>query len=372
MATPDPMEKIYSLTGPMMGCDPELFLESGGEILGAEKVIPKEGLPNSYSLTIQEAGIVLDGVQVELHPSPHMCRAFMANELKTLMQTLKETSAFKGFSVSFSSVVKLKKKEMDSLSDESKRLGCTPSKNVYKPGATVRRRKGYLTRSAAGHIHLSLPQEFIGNEVWIKELVTLMDILVGIPAVLIDRDPLAAERRKTYGRAGEFRMPPHGVEYRTLSNFWLRAYPLMSLMFAQVRMALSIKHRPTLTTRLLNSVDLPTVEHAINLNDLDLAKQCYYGHGEKAGIRKFIEDHIYLGSTGLAPPRLETFDYVVQKIWSDGITYWFPDDPLTHWTTLPEGHTGGWETFADVTVPNRRQAEALVHAPIEPIKEEAA
>ena len=371
MGTPD--LKVYSNTGPMMGCDPELFLESHGEILGAEKVIPKEGLPNAYVIVPRPPGIVLDGVQVELHPYPHLCRANMANELKALMRTLKETSKSKGFSVSFRSVVKLKKAEMDSLSEESKQLGCTPSKNVYQPTATVRRRKGYLTRSAAGHIHLSLPQEFIGNEVWIKELVTLMDILVGIPAVLIDRDPLAAERRKTYGRAGEFRMPPHGVEYRTLSNFWLRAYPIMSLMFAQVRMALAIKRDyPGLTPRLLNSVDLPTVEHAINLNDLDLAKQCYYGHGEKAGIRRFIEDHVGDCSTGLTPSRLETFDYVVQKIWSDGIAYWFPDDPLTHWTTLPEGHTGGWETFADVTVPRRRQAEALVQAPIEPTKEEAA
>lgn len=45
-----------------------------------------------------------------------------------------------------------------------------------------------------------------------------MDLHLGVPSLVLDKD---TERRKLYGKAGAFRPKPYGVEYRTLSNFWI-------------------------------------------------------------------------------------------------------------------------------------------------------
>lgn len=50
------------------------------------------------------------------------------------------------------------------------------------------------------------------------ELVKAMDLFLGVPSVILDKDTL---RRELYGKAGAMRFKEWGVEYRTLSNFWL-------------------------------------------------------------------------------------------------------------------------------------------------------
>jgi len=46
----------------------------------------------------------------------------------------------------------------------------------------------------------------------------MMDLYLGVPSVLMDKGEL---RKQLYGKAGAYRMKPYGVEYRTLSNFWI-------------------------------------------------------------------------------------------------------------------------------------------------------
>ncbi len=52
-----------------------------------------------------------------------------------------------------------------------------------------------------------------------KQLIKAMDLFLGVPSVIMD----SGELRKTlYGKAGAYRdKPAYGVEYRTLSNFWV-------------------------------------------------------------------------------------------------------------------------------------------------------
>jgi hypothetical protein len=66
-------------------------------------------------------------------------------------------------------------------------------------------------RSAGGHVHVETkldPNEVVKN----------MDLYLSVPAVLMDE---GEQRKQLYGKAGACRYKPYGVEYRTLSNFWI-------------------------------------------------------------------------------------------------------------------------------------------------------
>ena len=51
------------------------------------------------------------------------------------------------------------------------------------------------------------------------DAVKAMDATVGLASLLLDPD---TERKKLYGKAGCFRFREYGIEYRTLSNFWIK------------------------------------------------------------------------------------------------------------------------------------------------------
>jgi len=329
-----PQIRFYS---PYFGCDPELFFTKEGGVIGAEKVIPETGL--AYKT------IVLDGVQVELNPNPNYCRALLANAISASFRTLRtHLAGMKDISVSFRSVIELDKKELDSLSEKSKALGCAPSMNVYDSKASVRVDGAtYLKRSAGGHIHLGTTT----LQPYAKELVQLLDVLVGNTCVLIDRDPEAPERRKVYGRAGEHRIPLHGVEYRTLSNFWLRAPELMSFVMGMSRLACSVlyteKRRDEwkwpATSELLALIDLKAIEDAINRNDLELAKANFNI------VKSFLNEHASFPYYSLGKEGLPLFDFFTQMLQEKGLEYWFPKDPMTAWCATDDHHGHGWESF---------------------------
>ena len=52
------------------------------------------------------------------------------------------------------------------------------------------------------------------------DMIKAMDATVGLESVLLDDD---TERKKLYGKAGCFRFCAWGIEYRSLSNFWIKS-----------------------------------------------------------------------------------------------------------------------------------------------------
>lgn len=354
-------QPIYSL-GPTIyfGCDPEFFFERDGRIIGAEKVLPKEGKlgaerysdfgPKSNGLNL--SAFVLDGVQVELNPSPHTCRANLGNEIAAAFRVLKaHLEKMDGVKASFSATVTVPKRELDSLCDKAKLLGCAPSLNSYSSSAKigVKDPAKFRKRSAGGHIHIGLGGDtFLYRER--KRLVPILDILVGNTCVMIDRDPGAAERREHYGRAGEYRLPEHGLEYRTLSNFWLRSYQLMSFVMGMARLSVEVLATTDISGwnaegELLKVANMKAIRHAINKNDIDVAKENY------RTVREYLLDHCsYNSGHALDCDKVKLFDYFLEKIEQKGIERWFPEDPVTHWCAHKEGHGQGWESFLANTV----------------------
>ena len=380
-------QQIDSYPGDVtFGCDPEFFFTKGGKVIGSEKVLSQGGKeivsPRISSSNLGEksgeefSAFVLDGVQCELNPRAHRCRQALGLEIAHAFLRLREhlNKTEGGVTACFAQTINISKKELDSLSESSRQFGCMPSRNLYDMGAkvTVDPAK-YLKRSAGGHIHIGLKEypPLMANR---ERLIPLMDCLVGLPSVLIDRDPGNKERRKHYGRAGEYRLPDHGIEYRTLSNFWLRSYQLMGFVMGMTKLSLSVlnttlqppSYNWDAEGTLLSTIDMEKVVKAINTNDLELAKKIY------PSIREFIHTYVSsecAGSFALAGGKgdeLTNFDFFIKKIEEQGLDYWFPEDPMDHWCDLTKNkgmdfsrNVSGWETFLSKTVYDRRIKEQV-------------
>lgn len=331
---------------PVLGCDPELFIaDKNGRIVGAERVIPQEGLgavPGS-----QPPRVVLDGVQVELHPSTSTCRQSLGYFIGRTFLSLRDALKAKpGYQVSFEPVVEVSAKELSELSDAARILGCSPSFNGLRPDAKVKvSKRNERLRSAGGHLHFGLGDarrsRIHQNKAETRQLVNLFDILVGLPSVLLDRAPGQERRRLIYGRANEYRLPGHGIEYRTLSNFWLRHYVLMSFVFAQGRQAISIHHyHSKLAAHLQKILPAAKVERAINRNSLGLALPLWNR------LKGFYRDHGNECYSGLAASNLTQFDALASDIRDFGIEAVFPTNPMDSWCGIEsKGLGAGFEAF---------------------------
>jgi hypothetical protein len=110
-------------------------------------------------------------------------------------------------------------------------------------------------RSAGGHIHVETDQAP-------DEVSRQMDLFLSVPATLMDN---GEERKKLYGKMGAFRPKPYGVEYRTLSNFWIFDEKLIRWAWNQTERALKSK------LPVENIKDL--IEQAVNNGDKVVAKQ---------------------------------------------------------------------------------------------------
>ncbi len=252
------------------GCDPEVFItDASGAIVPSMLVVPEDGIQaEKGSLHVLGGKVVRDGVQVELHPEPSSCRQCVSQNLRLCLEALQKHLPV-GWKVDWRPVVTLNQDEFARLPDEAKVLGCMPSFNAYGP-RNLQVDPNHPVRSAGGHIHLATPEiaERITKDP--GPIVWLLDVILGCTSVLLDRDPRAAERRELYGRAGEFRLPSYGLEYRTLSNFWLQHNALHGMVYAGARLALALWAADN-GKSLLSRVDLTHVQDAINQNDYSKA-----------------------------------------------------------------------------------------------------
>jgi len=96
-------------------------------------------------------------------------------------------------------------------------------------------------RTAAGHIHIGWLDDVLQNPedaahmTTCARIVQQLDFYLGLPSLFYDMD---TERRNLYGRAGSFRPKPYGVEYRVLSNQWLKSTARITWIYRATQDAL--------------------------------------------------------------------------------------------------------------------------------------
>lgn len=303
----------------------------------------------------------------------------MGSGIKSCLMRLETALKEKGFEAVMDQVVEVPEDELTSLSEENQRLGCGPSHNAYDKKASVKvTAENKLMRCAGGHIHISV------TEPRPEIMVPLLDLFVGNTCVLIDRDPLQKERRKMYGRAGEYRLPKWGLEYRTPSNFWLRSFQLMGLVMGLTRTAHRLAHWEQFHAKcdfdstygdvytgyqtqwvpkkepatekglvwLAENMDQELIKQAINENDFDLAMKNW--QVTKEFVKLFFTNNPNPADSNnwfpLWPSMLPAFEYFVEK----GIDHWWPEKNIFDaWRGLDvrfNGHGDNWEGWFHKTV----------------------
>jgi hypothetical protein len=111
-------------------------------------------------------------------------------------------------------------------------------------------------RSAGGHIHVETTKDQLA-------VIRAMDLFLGVPSVLMDNGEM---RKKLYGKAGAFRGKSYGVEYRTLSNFWIFKNELIRWVWNNTERALeSVDHLDVM-------VEKDNILAAINDNNKEVAQ----------------------------------------------------------------------------------------------------
>jgi hypothetical protein len=236
-----------------------------------------------------------------------------------------------GAKICWDGLVEVSREELDSLHPDARVLGCQPSDNIYGTRPINVDVNTYRKRSAGGHLHFGLK----GLRALFNmrtDLIIPFDLFVGNTCVLIDRDPGAAERRENYGRAGEYRKQPHGIEYRTTSNFWFRHYSLMSLVYGLASIAIAVVQDGldggVIEQELISTVHIPDFIKAIDLNDWDQARV------NLEGLRPFLVKHLPEVGFVLGPSSLDRLITFAEGVRDKGLSAFFPEDPVTHWVSL--------------------------------------
>jgi len=244
------------------GCDPEVFmadlkgnLKSSVGLIGGSKSHPME-LPLGKGFAVQE-----DNVAMEFNIPPANGAAEYVSHIRKTLGFLEQTiqQAY-GFKIVNQSAAVFPDAELNS--DAARMFGCDPDYDVWtgrknpRPSAPDKN-----LRSCGGHVHVG----FDINSVNRGSVMKAMDLHLGIPSVLMDKGEL---RKQLYGKAGAYREKEFGVEYRTLSNFWIFDNRLIEWVWRNTERAIS-----AVEARFPFEEYKDSIVNAINNNDKRLAEQ---------------------------------------------------------------------------------------------------
>lgn len=143
---------------------------------------------------------------------------------------------------------------------KSQQFGCDPDFNAWADGFQNESPSNKTNlRTCGGHIHIGYNNHSMDKSM---QLIKALDIFLGVPSILLDPDK---ERKKMYGKAGAFRFKDYGVEYRSLSNFWIKDLELVKWTFAGVQNAINFVNRKLVNK--LTDTQQNEIETCINTGD---------------------------------------------------------------------------------------------------------
>jgi hypothetical protein len=229
-----------------IGTDPEFFLEKGDELVSSQSA--KIQGTKHEPVTLKCGGTIQrDNVAVEFATVPANDGNDFVDKVKSCLvdtyamlpeghELIVEPSA------TFDAV---------HLTDpEAQEFGCDPDFNAYTVSMNEKPWCGDSGfRSCGAHIHVgclgSDGKAIKGLEFLLKfdgkiNAIKAMDLFHGTISTVLDNSNAAVKRRELYGKAGAHRPTDYGVEYRVLSNYWMKSPELVMLMDALTRDAMAL------------------------------------------------------------------------------------------------------------------------------------
>lgn len=223
-----------------VGTDPEFFIKNDkGEFKNAETMFP--GSKEDPFVLKSGAGLQTDNVAVEFASPVGTDGKDLVTKLRATFKELFKMIPEKHV-LDFSASAEFPEEELQTK--QAKLFGCSASycawelKENEQPCAT-----NSNLRSTGAHIHIGKVEDD-GNDFLLEpygkvDVVRMCDAFLGIISVLLDTDKASIVRRELYGKAGEHRPTDYGVEYRTLSSFWLKSPNLVMMVDSVTQDALA-------------------------------------------------------------------------------------------------------------------------------------
>lgn len=227
-----------------IGCDPELFcFNLNTSTMVAVQNCGIKGTKKDPQLLPSGGNVQRDNVAIEFGIVPASNRLeFVDNIGRTLKEMVNILPQY--IELKLMSSIHFLQDQL--IHDECKEFGCDPDRSAWtmQENLPPENAADGTLRSCGGHIHVGYVQDsgldFLLDYEGQGKVIRTMDIILGILSMVLDSTSGRGDRRKLYGNAGCYRQTSYGVEYRTLSNFWIISPNFVSLMYELVKDVLKI------------------------------------------------------------------------------------------------------------------------------------
>lgn len=215
----------------LVGADPEFFLMKDGKFVSAHGLI-KGDKKNPFK--VERGAVQVDGMALEFNIDPAESADEFNLNIKTVLDLLYQMVP--GYDPALVPVAHFGAEYIASQPEEARELGCDPDFNAWSSTVNEKPNMELPFRTASGHVHIGWCEGKNPEDMFhvhsCEAAARQMDFFLGLPSLFFDDDKV---RRTMYGNPGCYRPKSYGVEYRTLSNAWLKSEHLIKWVFQNVQ-----------------------------------------------------------------------------------------------------------------------------------------
>ena len=224
------MTKLINKHNILVATDAEMWAVVKGKKVPASTVLSSK---KGVQIPVKGGNLEVDGTALEFNISPAKDSESFLRNVNGVLEILKKTA--KVDDLSFEPVADWGFDLLSTLPKEAVEMGCNADFNAWREAINPRPEVTIPFRSAGAHIHIGFCEDGAPDDQfyleYISEFVRELDFYLGLPSVVLDAHKDSPRRRELYGKAGAFRPKKYGVEYRTLSNFWLASDKLKKWVY---------------------------------------------------------------------------------------------------------------------------------------------
>jgi hypothetical protein len=231
-----------------IGADPEMFLTKDGVYVAVQPYV--DGTKDKPQPLPMGGNAQRDNVAIEFGVKPAASKlSFIQNIGDTLIDL--QNLLPEGVELDVVPSANFPRKELKHK--ECTLFGCDADYNAWtlqinEPPKDAA--KGTF-RSCGGHVHLGyVPKskyDFLKDPDSKPIVIQVLDCTLGYASTVLDNSKAAVERRILYGKAGCYRPTEYGVEYRTLSNYWIKSPDLVNMVYSMcadsLKVIANLEHR---------------------------------------------------------------------------------------------------------------------------------